>query len=75
LEGAGRTNTVLHAAKGKLYALKGRTDAVGRMGGQCRYLWNLILAENIERYRTEKKFAFHAEMSARLPKLLTSWSL
>jgi putative transposase len=43
---------------------------VARIGGQCRALWNLFLAENIERYRTEKKFIFYAEMSARLPKLL-----
>ena len=63
---------VLQATKGKLYAGKTRTDAIGRMGGQCRYLWNLFLAESIERYRTEKKFVFYAEMSARLPKLLKS---
>jgi putative transposase len=62
-------NTVLQAAKGKLYAGKEKTDAVARIGGQCRYLWNLLLAENIERYRTEKKFTFRHEMSARLPKL------
>jgi putative transposase len=62
--------TVLQAAKGKLYARKAKVDAVARMGGQCRRLWNLFLGENIERYRAEKTFIFYAEMSARLPRLL-----
>jgi len=63
---------VLQAAKGKLYAGTAQADAIARMGGQCRYLWNLFLAESIERYRAEKKFVFYSEMSARLPKLLKS---
>lgn len=63
---------VLQATKGKLYANKGRANAIARTGGQCRYLWNLFLAENIERYRVEKKFVFEAEMSARLPALRRS---
>jgi putative transposase len=65
---------VLQAAKGRLYggAVNGPLADVARMGGQCRYLWNLFLAESIERYQAEKKFVFYAEMSARLPKLLKS---
>jgi putative transposase len=62
--------TVLQAAKGKLYAGRTRTDAVARMGGQTRYLWNHFLAESIKRYQSEKKFIFYAEMSVQLPKLL-----
>lgn len=61
---------VTQAAKGKL-----RPEAAikaARFGGQTRYLWNLFLAQSIERYRAEKKFVFYAEMSARLPKLLRS---
>ncbi len=64
---------VLQASKGKLYAGKARSNAVARAGGQCRYLWNLFLAESVERYRVEKKFVFFCEMSARLPKLLKSY--
>jgi putative transposase len=63
-------SAVLQAAKGKLYGGKTRIDAVARMDGQCRYLWNLFLAENVERYRVEKRFVFYAGMSARLPTLL-----
>ena len=61
---------VTQAAKGKLRP-EAATKAA-RFGGQTRYLWNLFLAENIKRYRAEKKFVFYSEMSARLPKLLRS---
>lgn len=63
-------SAVLQAAKGKLYGGKRRIDAVARRGGQCRYLWNLFLAENVERYRGEKQFVFCAAMSSWLPTLL-----
>lgn len=62
------TGPVLQAAKGKLYGA-GLAD-VARIGGQCRAVWNLFVAENAERYRNNGKFVFYAEMSARLPKLL-----
>jgi putative transposase len=59
---------VMQAAKGRLYG-SGLTH-VARIGGQCRAVWNLFLAESVARYRDEQKFVFYTEMSARLPKLL-----
>lgn len=58
----------MQATKGRLYGAPVVNAA--RIGGQCRALWNLFLAETCDRYRAEKKFVFYAEMSARLPKLL-----
>ena len=59
---------VMHATKGRLYG--GGLGTVARIGGQCRAVWNLFVAESAERYKAEGKFVFYAEMSARLPKLL-----
>lgn len=59
---------VMQAAKGRLYGAG--LAHVARIGGQCRAVWNLFLAENAARYEVEGKFVFYAEMSARLPKLL-----
>ena len=50
--------------------LCGGLAGVARIGGQCRAVWSLVLAETCDRYKAEGKFAFYAEMSARLPKLL-----
>lgn len=58
----------MQATKGRLYG--SGLKSVARIGGQCRALWNLFLAESVERYKVEGKFVFYAEMSARLPKLL-----
>ncbi len=62
------TAAVMQAAKGRLYG--GGLAGVARIGGQCRAVWNLFLAETADRYKAEGKFLFYAEMSARLPKLL-----
>ena len=62
------TVVVMRAAKGRLYG--GGLNAVARIGGQCRAVWNLFVGESAKRYQTEGKFVFYAEMSARLPKLL-----
>ena len=62
------TALVMQAAKGRLYG--GGLKAVARIGGQCRAVWNLFVAESAKRYQAEGKFVFYAEMSARLPKLL-----
>lgn len=59
---------VLQAAKGRLYG--SGLKSVARIGGQCRTLWNLFVAENVGRYKADGKFIFYTEMSARLPKLL-----
>ena len=59
---------VMQAAKGRLYGAG--LAGVARIGGQCRAVWNLFVAENAKRYQDEGKFVFYAEMSARLPKLL-----
>jgi putative transposase len=65
---------VMQATKGRLYGgpVDGPLAAVARIGGQCRALWNLFLAESRDRYAAEGKFVFYAEMSARLPALLKS---
>jgi hypothetical protein len=62
------TALVMQAAKGRLYG--GGLKAVARIGGQCRAVWNMFVAESAERYKAEGKFVFYAEISARLPKLL-----
>ena len=59
---------VMQAAKGRLYG--GPVVHAARMGGQCRAVWNLFLAETCERYKAEGKFLFYAEVSGRLSKLL-----
>jgi len=59
---------VMQATKGRLYG--GGLGTVARIGGQCRAVWNLFVAESAERYKAEGKFVFYAEMSARLPKLI-----
>jgi putative transposase len=58
----------MQAAKGRLYGA-GLAHAA-RIGGQCRAVWNLFLAETADRYKAEGKFLFYAEMSARLPALI-----
>ena len=58
----------MQACKGRLYG--GGLKAVARIGGQCRAVWNLFVAENAKRYQDEGKFVFYPEMSARLPKLI-----
>ena len=59
---------VMQTTKGRLYGAG--LASVARVGGQCRAVWNLFLAETAERYKAEGKFLFYAEMSARLPMLL-----
>ena len=61
-------DAVMQAAKGRLYG--GGLAGVARIGGQCRAVWNLFLAETVERYKAAGRFVFYAEMSACLPKLL-----
>jgi putative transposase len=58
----------MQAVKGKLCGTG--LAAVARVGGQCRAVWNLFLAENAARYEAEGKLVFYSEMSARLPTLL-----
>jgi len=40
-----------------------------QFGGNARFLWNYLLAKNINRYKEEKKFNFKHEMIISLPKL------
>jgi len=58
----------MQATKGRLYG--SGLAGVARIGGQCRAVWNLFLAETVARYEAEGKFVFYAEMSARLPVLI-----
>lgn len=59
---------VMMASKGKLYG--SHLDAVARVGGQCRAIWNLLVAENAERYAAEGKFIFFYDMSAKISGLI-----
>jgi putative transposase len=68
VEQRGERQPVMMATKGKLYGSK--LDAVARVGGQCRAVWNLFIAENIARYEAEGKFIFFTEMSARISELI-----
>ena len=61
--------TVFQASVGRLYPSSKAEQAIGRIGGQCRALWNHFLAANRDRYQAEQKFIFHKEMSAALPAL------
>jgi putative transposase len=58
---------VLQATTGRLYPSASQERAMARVGGQCRALWNHWLAVSRDRYATEGRFAFYAEMSAALP--------
>lgn len=60
-------SAVLQATTGRLYPTAAQERAMARIGGQCRALWNHWVAVSTERYATEGKFAFYAEMSAALP--------
>jgi len=44
------------------------TTLVGWMG-QLRFVWNKLLAANIEQYQREKKFTFGFEMKRKLPQM------
>ncbi len=56
------TVPVMQATKGRIYG--SGLQGVARIGGQCRALWNLFVAENANRYKAEGKFVFYSEMSA-----------
>jgi putative transposase len=60
---------VLQAATGRLYPTRRQGARMGRIGGQCRALWNHFLGLTRDRYEAEGKFVFYTEMSAGLPAL------
>jgi hypothetical protein len=47
------TGPVMQAGKGRLYG--GGLAAVARIGGQCRAVWNLFVAESAARYEAQGK--------------------
>ncbi len=46
-----------------------QVDLLKQVGGTCRWLWNYFLGQNIQEYKTNKKFKFYHEMATSLPKL------
>lgn len=57
------------AFKLRLYPNSEQSRRLMEVGGCCRWVWNYFLAENIEKYKKEKKFLFWLDMANRLPKL------
>lgn len=60
---------VLQASVGRLCPSSKAGQAIARIGGQCRAIWNHFLAASRDRYQAEQKFVFYTEMSGVLPKL------
>lgn len=52
----------------RLYPNAGQEDILRQWTGAARYVWNQFVAHNKAKYDTEKKFDFHAQLSAMLPK-------
>ena len=55
--------------KYKLKPNKSQANTLAQWTGSCRYIWNNLLAQNMERYKVNKKFVFRMEMQGQLPKL------
>jgi putative transposase len=53
----------------RLYPNKTQAAILNQWLGQCRFVWNHMLAKNIEKYDKEKKFIFKFEMNNLLPEL------
>ena len=55
--------------KYKLNPTQEQKNKLLQCGGNTRFLWNKLLEQNIERYKTTKKFIFYHEMATSLPKM------
>jgi putative transposase len=53
----------------RLYPNKTQAVILNQWLGQCRFVWNHMLAKNVEKYDKEKKFIFKFEMNNLLPEL------
>ena len=47
-------------------------ESIKSHGGATRWIWNQMLAVNIEKYKVENKFSFHFEMSKLVTRLRSS---
>lgn len=45
-----------------------------RHGGSCRFLWNTLLADNKQYYKSTGKFRFYHEMATNLPQLKQNYT-
>lgn len=54
-----------------MYPNKEQEQQFNKQIGSCRWLWNQMLARNMESYKTDKKFVFYNEMAQLLPTLKT----
>lgn len=57
------------AYKFRLNPTKEQQTLLAQMAGNCRWVWNYMLAQQNTRYQLEKKFIFAVEMANQLPKL------
>jgi putative transposase len=55
--------------KYRLYPTKEQEKLLLQHGGNTRFVWNLFLQQNIEKYEKEKKFIFFHDLANSLPKL------
>ena len=53
----------------KLYPKRRKIQALKQSLGNARFVWNKLLAMNIERYQSEKKFIFYYDMCKEITKL------
>lgn len=58
---------VRQAAVFRLYPNAAQESTLRQWTGAARYVWNQFVAHNQTRYEAEKKFDFHAQLSALLP--------
>lgn len=57
------------AYKLRIYPTKAQAEMLKQIGGNCRWLWNKLLADNQSHYEQTKTFFFYKDMSASLPKM------
>ncbi len=55
----------------RIYPNKDQTVVLNQWLGQARFIWNYMLAKNIEKYQLEQKFIFKFDMNNLLPDLKT----
>ena len=59
----------MQVIKVKIYARKRKTQALKQSLGNTRFIWNNLLAMNMEKYQSEGKFIFEFEMNREITKL------
>jgi putative transposase len=57
------------AYKFQLYPTKTQEKLLVQIAGNCRWVWNHMLAQQIVKYQQEKKFIFAVDMANQLPDL------